>query len=246
MQFIIGVGLIFLIFISLEKTFPLHKKKLFRSYWRTDLMHYAVNQYLVDIGVFLLAIPLYVIFWWALDNPLSKAIATQSALIQFFEALLVAELAFYWIHRAAHTFPWLWKLHVIHHSSEQLDFLSAVRFHPIEMAIARVGVGLPLILLGFDVETFGGYLVYSALHSVFIHANIRWQIPIWLWWIIVAPRYHHWHHSSSVVDRNFGHPLFDFIFGTFYYPRGCVPIAYGVKEQIPAGYWGQLRFPWRK
>jgi sterol desaturase/sphingolipid hydroxylase (fatty acid hydroxylase superfamily) len=246
MPYLLAIALIFILFIALEQRFPLHPKKTFRPGWQNDLTHYFINQYLVDVGVFMLAIPLYIFLGWAIDNPLSVGIATQSAPIQFLEAVFVAELAFYWIHRAAHTFPWLWKFHLIHHSSEQLDFLSAVRFHPIEMAFARVGVGLPLILLGFSAETFGGYLVWNALNSVFIHSNIRWQIPVWLWWLVVAPRYHHWHHSKDVVDKNFGHPLVDFIFGTFYYPSRKIPDSYGVTETVPRSYWGQLCSPWRR
>ncbi|NJO94046.1 MAG: sterol desaturase family protein [Hydrococcus sp. RM1_1_31] len=246
MPFVVAIALIFLLFIFLEKRYPLHRKKTFRQGWLTDLTHYFVNQYLVDVGVFLLAIPLYVLLGWAIDNPLSIAIATQSASLQFLEAVIIAELAFYWIHRAAHTILWLWRFHAIHHSSEQLDFLSAVRFHPIEMAIARVGVGLPLVLLGFSAETFGWYLIWNALNSVFIHANIRWQIPMWMWWIVVAPRYHHWHHSKDILNKNFGHPLIDLLFGTFYYSSRKIPMGYGITEIVPSSYWGQLRYPWKK
>jgi sterol desaturase/sphingolipid hydroxylase (fatty acid hydroxylase superfamily) len=246
MHVILALALIFLLFIFLEKRFPLHKKKTFRPGWLTDLTHYFVNQYLVEVGVFLLAIPLYLFLGWAIDNPLSKAIATQSAPIQFLEAILVAELAFYWIHRAAHTVPYLWQFHAIHHSSEQLDFLSAVRFHPVDMALARVGVGLPLVLLGFSAETFGGYLLWSTLNSVFVHANIRWRIPIWMWWLVVPPRYHHWHHSKDVINKNFGHPILDLVFGSFYYPRSLKPMSYGINEIVPRKYWHQLIFPWQK
>jgi sterol desaturase/sphingolipid hydroxylase (fatty acid hydroxylase superfamily) len=244
MSYLFAIALIFLFFIALEKLFPLHPKKTFRPGWLTDLAHYFINQFLVEVGVFVMAIPLYLFLGWAIDNSLSAEIATQSALIQFFEAVFVAELAFYWIHRGAHRFPWLWRFHLIHHSSEQLDFLSAVRFHPIEMAFARVGVGLPLVLLGFSAETFGGYLVWNALNSVFIHANIRWRIPVWLWWLVVAPRYHHWHHSKNVINKNFGHPLIDLVFGTFYYPNREVSVVYGINDLVPSSYWGQLRYPW--
>jgi sterol desaturase/sphingolipid hydroxylase (fatty acid hydroxylase superfamily) len=246
MSYFIAVALTFIFFGILEQRFPLHRKQIFRAGWLTDLTHYFINQYLVNLGVYLLAIPLYVMLWWALDNPLAQAIQSQKPELQFLEALIVAEVSFYWIHRAAHTLPWLWKFHNIHHSSTQLDFLAAVRFHPMEMAIVRVGVGLPLVLLGFSVETFGGYLVWNALQSVFIHANIRWRIPIWLWWIIIAPRYHHWHHSLEVINKNFGHPLCDLIFGSYYYPRWKDPADYGVMESVSASYWGQLRYPWRK
>lgn len=245
MHFIITIALIFILFIALEKRYPLHQKKVFRPGWLTDLIHYFVNLFLVDIAVVILVVPLYIFLGWAIDNPISVEIARQSAIVQFLEAVFVAEVAFYWIHRAAHAFPWLWKFHVIHHSSEQLDFFSAVRFHPIDMAIARIGVGLPLVLLGFSASTFGGYLIWNALNSVFIHSNIRWRIPIWLWWIVVAPRYHHWHHNKDVIDKNFGHPLIDLVFGTFYYPSSK-PTSYGVNGFIPQKYWKQLLYPWKK
>jgi sterol desaturase/sphingolipid hydroxylase (fatty acid hydroxylase superfamily) len=245
MQIVIAVALIILFFVCLERLFPLHRQKIFRVGWVTDLLHYFMNQYLVDVGVFLLAIPLYVALWWAIDNPLAKAIAAQRPMVQFLEALIVAELAFYWVHRAAHTYPWLWRFHVIHHSSEQLDFLAAVRFHPMEMAIVRVGVGLPLVLLGFSVNTFGGYLFWNVLNSIFVHSNIRWKIPIWLWWLLTPPRYHHWHHVKEVIDKNFGHPFLDGLFGTFYYPKRDLPMDYGVPEVVPNNYLQQLLLPFR-
>ncbi|NJO93286.1 MAG: sterol desaturase family protein [Hydrococcus sp. RM1_1_31] len=117
--------------------------------------------------------------------------------------------------------------------------------------------------------------IQRALMAFAERQAIRWQIPVWLWWIVVAPRYHHWHHAKEIVDKNFGHPLIDWLFGTFYYPRPTcrdrqgqmlelsrqprqphllecgaspsrkIPLSYGITETVPRSYWGQLKYPWK-
>ena len=51
--------------------------------------------------------------------------------------------------------------------------------------------------------------------------------------------------EQEAVDVNFAihFPWIDKLFGTFYLPAGCWPKDYGVPEQVPQGYWAQMRYP---
>ncbi|MEB0134718.1 sterol desaturase family protein [Actimicrobium sp. CCC2.4] len=42
-----------------------------------------------------------------------KAIAAQPLWLQFVEMIAVVDLATYWIHRAFHQLPWLWRFHAV-------------------------------------------------------------------------------------------------------------------------------------
>ncbi|HLT12755.1 MAG TPA: sterol desaturase family protein, partial [Marinobacter sp.] len=37
------------------------------------------------------------------------------------------EICFYWMHRASHRVRWFWAAHVVHHSSERMNFSTAMR-----------------------------------------------------------------------------------------------------------------------
>ena len=104
---------------------------------------------------------------------------------------------------------------------------------------------MPLFLLGFTKETFGQYLIFGAILTLFNHANTSLRVPI-LRWIIATPEFHHWHHSKEQVahNKNFsGFPLIDLLFGTFYLPQSKMPSNYGVDEFIPQTYGEQILYP---
>ena len=244
---LIIIVVIFVIFSGVEHFFPLRKQKLFRQGWATDVTHFAMNQIWVKVGVAITSIPLLLLFRGAVHPALQGAIAQQPGWLQFLEALLVAELSFYIIHRLAHTMPWLWRFHVIHHSSSELDWLASFRFHPVEMIVSKVFVGVPLVLLGFTKEIFGVYIFVSAFQALFVHANVRFRFPV-LRWIIGTPEFHHWHHSQDpdAQNKNFGQPLIDHLFGTLYLPNGKWSTVYGANEAVPLTYLSQLLYPFQK
>ncbi len=244
---LIVIAVVFIVFSSIERCFPLRKQELLRRAWATDITHFVMNQIWVKVGVAIASIPLFLLFRWAVHPSLKTAITQQPTWLQFLEALLVAEVSFYIIHRLAHTLPWLWRFHVIHHSSPELDWLASFRFHPVEMIVTKVVVGMPLVLLGFTKETFGGYVLISSFQALFIHANVRLRFPL-LRQIIGTPEFHHWHHSQDIEaqNKNFGQPLIDRLFGTFYLPNGKSPVAYGVKEFVPTTYRLQLLHPFQR
>jgi sterol desaturase/sphingolipid hydroxylase (fatty acid hydroxylase superfamily) len=176
-------------------------------------------------------------------------ITVQPVWLQLLGFILLADLIAYWQHRAFHHIGRLWRIHAIHHSSTEVDWLSSVRLHPLNDAIASSVVAAPLLVLGFMPGALAAYLPFLTLYAIFVHANVRWDMGP-LRYVITTPAFHRWHHSAEAeaLNKNFAGllPVWDMLFGTWYMPRDKVATHFGVVgEVIPAGLVGQLVYPFR-
>ena len=70
-------------------------------------------------------------------------------LVQFFISILLMNIAEYWMHRLFHG-KTLWKIHSIHHSAKELDWLSGVRLHPVNMLMHSIFSGSIVFAFGFS------------------------------------------------------------------------------------------------
>lgn len=238
-------------FIALEKCFPLRREQpVFRVGWQTDLTYFAVNHCLV--GLMLLAANLLVhrLFGWAAYAPLQQAIQALPFAAELLLILLVADLIQYWLHRACHQWPLLWRFHAIHHSTPVLDWLAGSRLHVLEVLVTRVAVLGPLYALGFSKSVLDAYIVIVGIQAVLNHANVR--LPFGpLRHLIVTPDFHHWHHSSEhqALDRNYAahFSFLDRLFGTQVKDAEGFPQKYGVLgDTVPQGFWKQQLYPLRR
>lgn len=246
--FVLELLVLGLVFIPAEALFRLRRQKVLRQGWQTDLKHFFVSHAGVQLLSFAALLPAQMLFSWAVQLDFQKAIAAQPLWLQFVEMIAVVDLATYWIHRAFHQIPWLWRFHAIHHSSQQMDWLAGSRIHPVDAILTRAVAFIPVFVLGFAPAALYAYLVFVSFHAVFIHANLRWRFP-GLRWAISTPQYHHWHHASDAegIDKNFAQflPVWDLLFGTVHLPHGW-PKHYGVEHfQPPETYLGQLVYPLR-
>src|SRR5262249_6616242 len=73
-----------------------------------------------------------------LAHPWIPETSLQPGWLQAFEVVFIGDFLGYWIHRLFHRTSWLWPFHAIHHSSEQLDWLSATRVHPVDNVAHRL------------------------------------------------------------------------------------------------------------
>jgi sterol desaturase/sphingolipid hydroxylase (fatty acid hydroxylase superfamily) len=162
--------------------------------------------------------------------------------------LLVSDFTGYWMHRAFHRGK-LWPFHAVHHSSTDLDWLSAVRLHPINDVMMRAATTIPVLLFGFAPAALAGALPVLALFAILVHANVDWDFGR-LRVVIASPRFHRWHHTDELAarDKNFAGllPVWDILFGTYYMPRGERPARFGTAAPVPTGLIGQLIFPFRR
>jgi sterol desaturase/sphingolipid hydroxylase (fatty acid hydroxylase superfamily) len=163
--------------------------------------------------------------------------------------MLLADLLAYGSHRLFHT-GWLWPFHAIHHSSRRVDWLSSVRLHPVNDALARIVQVLPLYWLGFNGAALAAFVPFLTLYALVLHANVNWSFGP-LRFVIASPVFHRWHHTSEEegLDKNFAglFPFIDLAFGTFYMPAGRQPQRFGiVHDDVPEGLFGQLAYPFRR
>lgn len=247
--FILSLMVLALLFIPLERRWPLRKQRVLRPGWQTDLAHFAVNHAGVQLLAFFSIVPVQLFFTWAVDARLQEAVSRQPAWLQFVEIFVVVEFASYWTHRAFHRVPLLWRFHAVHHSVERMDWLAGSRLHVVDVIATRMAGFLPVFVLGFSPGVVYGYLLVVSFHAVYIHANVNHRWPV-LRRFVTTPEFHHWHHASEpeAVDKNFAVLLscMDWLFGTAYLP-GRWPSRYGViGEKLPRTYFGQLAFPFRR
>ncbi len=136
-------------------------------------------------------------------------------------ALFVLDFAIYLQHWASHKFPMLWRIHRVHHSDIDIDVTTAIRFHPIEIALSMIYKCAIVYLLG--INSFAVLLFEIILNgcAMFNHSNIA--LPGWLDRLIrpvfVTPDMHRVHHSviRNETDSNYGFNLaiWDRMFGTY-------------------------------
>jgi sterol desaturase/sphingolipid hydroxylase (fatty acid hydroxylase superfamily) len=149
----------------------------------------------------------------------------------------------------AHTIPVLWRFHAVHHSAEELDWLVALRMHPVDLLLARAGSIGPLVALGVTPSAIALFLAVFGWQSWFVHANVRVSYGP-LRWLFVSPDFHHWHHCAEreAHDRNYASILacWDVLLGTVHLPSGRRPLRYGLDEPVPAGYLARLVHPFQR
>lgn len=165
------------------------------------------------------------------------------------EMVLLIDLLAYTIHRALHTVPWLWRIHAIHHSAKHLDWMSAVRLHPLNDMLMFCGTGLPVAAMGFPLDLVLQIYPFVALYAIVIHSNINVTLRP-LSYVLTSPVYHAFHHTHSDEggNKNFAglFPIFDKLFGTYYLPH-YTPVKFGLDDpDFPADVPGQLMYPFRR
>ena len=132
-------------------------------------------------------------------------------------ALLVADFIYYWEHRIAHEVRLLWTQHAVHHSSRDMNIVTAVRFGPLEGIWAMI-VHIPMILMGFAPEVvIGGQIVVLA-YQTWLHTELIGKLGP-LERVLNTPSHHRVHHGcdDKYLDRNYAGVLiiWDRMFGTF-------------------------------
>lgn len=145
------------------------------------------------------------------------------ALVAVLVGTFVADFFFYWFHRTLHGSPVLWQMHLLHHSDEHMNALTAQRGHFTEALISPLFISVPTAIL-FELPpiTIGIMALVPYAYLFFVHANIRLSFGP-LWWLLISPDYHRIHHSVELRhrDKNFTNwfPIWDILFGTVYLPE---------------------------
>jgi sterol desaturase/sphingolipid hydroxylase (fatty acid hydroxylase superfamily) len=136
-------------------------------------------------------------------------------------SLLVLDLAIWAQHLASHKVPLFWRLHQVHHADRDIDVTTAVRFHPVEIALSMLWKIVVVVPLGAPPLAVFLFEVILNACAMFNHANVA--LPAWLdgalRLLIVTPDMHRVHHSVRFRERdsNYGFNLsvWDRLFRTY-------------------------------
>jgi sterol desaturase/sphingolipid hydroxylase (fatty acid hydroxylase superfamily) len=252
-QALLGLSGAAVIFVPIERITALrHEQRVLRPGWRSDALHFTLTSLIVRVGV-IAAVAIPVVVLRLTVAPFTAPIlGAVPGWMQLLLGILVADFLAYFGHRAAHTVPFLWRFHRVHHSVEEMDWLAAARLHPVDQIWTRGVAVLGLAALGFTGAVFGLYLVITPLQALFLHANTRLRFGP-LRWLVGTPEWHHWHHAgdTEAVNRNFAGqlPAIDVLFGTAYMPHDRRPSRFGLGDgeaRVPPGWWAQLKAPFRR
>lgn len=192
------------LFIPLEWLWP-HERRRLR--WR------ALG---VGAGLFVVNTLLMEAFGAPLLEWLARAEAprTVSRVVVVF---VLADLVGYWVHRAMHRVPVLWRFHRLHHDAVELAWYDAWRQHPVDFVLHGVIVGVPGALLGGSLSELGSVVLLRKAFTTYLHANVRGSFGP-LRWVLASPAFHRVHHGADArdFDTNFAgtFPVWDLLFGT--------------------------------
>lgn len=255
----LGVFLgLFALFALAETLRPRRRRQLSRARrWTVNLAVTALNT--AGLRLMALALPLLAVGaaldatarGWGLFNLVAWPNWAEGLL-----TVLILDLAIWAQHLATHRIGILWRIHRVHHSDRDVDVTTALRFHPVEIALSMaLKIGL-VYALGAPAL---GVLLFEILlngTAMFNHANLHLPGPVdrALRWVLVTPDMHRVHHSvhRDEHDSNYGFALslWDRLFRTYRAsPRdGQVAMRTGLdwQDDRPARLGWVLTLPFRK
>lgn len=233
------------VIVMFERLFPYNKgQKFIREGFFDDIVLYNLVQSFV-LGIIIS----YIISFIDTQTNISrfKVVGDWPVILQLLFFIVTHDLYIYLFHKWQHKNKILWRIHEAHHSPKEVDWLSGVRSHALEILINQTIEFIPIILLGAAPEVAVYKGAVSAVWGMYIHSNIDVRSG-WLQYIINGPEMHRWHHSlGKGRNRNFSTKLavWDWLFGTYYLPENEKAESYGLKAFFPKNYFQQFVYAFR-
>jgi len=147
-------------------------------------------------------------------------------------AIVGWDFLYYWNHRVGHESRFLWASHVVHHSSERYNLMTALRQPIADFFGSAIPYSL-LCLFGVSPEVLATARGVNLLYQFWIHTEVVDHIGR-SEAVLNAPSHHRVHHGSNprYLDRNYGSILivWDRLFGSFTPEEE--PVVYGLTKNI--------------
>ena len=148
----------------------------------------------------------------------------------------------YWLHRALHDVPLLWRLHAIHHQIENMNAARSYS-HWAQDTLYLAVISIPLIfLIESPQQTIALLTTFYLISNYYMHTdNPKMSFPPVMRHIFADNIYHHYHHSRSVEHwgRNYCSffSFYDRIFGTQHMPADETFHPTGIDGYRPISGW---------
>jgi len=154
-------------------------------------------------------------------------------LIQVLLVFSASEFIWYWMHRAEHRWPLVWRAsgHGAHHAFKKLNAINSGANHPIELFWVVLPALLVSLFFGVGVAA-NGALLLTVVQVAVVHGNLRLNAR-GIGWFFTTNAWHFRHHSADLAESNtnFGCAaiIWDRVFGTFV-DSGVVDTGIGPRE----------------
>ena len=240
----------------LEVLFPWRKqqKALRKDFW-LDTSYMYFNMFLLPLFAFnLLSHFTHQGYLWllSLGQLSSTALLSLHQLpvwLQLVILFILRDFIHWNVHRLLHRVPFLWEMHKVHHSVQEMGVAAHLRYHFGENIVYRVFEFTALSLIGFGVADYFFVYTLSLLIGHLNHANL--VLPFGPFkYLFNSPQMHIWHHAKDVPVKtgvNFGLSLslWDYLFRTAYLPSDGRDQKLGFEkvEEFPTGFWAQTWWP---
>ncbi|WP_028209069.1 sterol desaturase family protein [Paraburkholderia nodosa] len=214
--------------VVLELIFPAYRYS-FASYirglrnWIIRIGCGALIWHLYAMGLQWLGVkPLLTVDFGALLHSGNTIVGVFMAVLSGVLVAIAGDFFYYWMHRAQHAMPFLWRLHATHHSIRELTAWNC-NHHISEPIVYAMFVALPLALIHFKsgvVPAIAMALISFQAHLS--HSSTRVNLGP-LRYIIGDNQFHRIHHSMESHHRhqNYGFftTIWDTVFRTAYWPE---------------------------
>jgi len=252
--FLIGlceITLIYIILRPLESLIPVHAMTDKRARWN-DFLYTLIHRLgAFSILVFLVLDPVMdhveAILHLQGMSPLNLENLIPGMvgypLASFMVYLVVLDFFDYWYHRAEHQFNWMWGLHSLHHSQQNMNLWSDDRNHLLDDFLRDIYMAVIAIAIGVQPSQYVLLVAASRVLQSLQHANVRIHFGVIGERLLVSPRYHRLHHAIGIGHESYGKgslgghnfavifPIWDILFGTALF--GKTFEVTGVRDQLP-------------
>ena len=148
---------------------------------------------------------------------ITSKLIPKNNILEFLYYLIIMDFLGYLIHRIQHS-KFLWPFHSTHHSSENLDWHSNFRFHPVDYFFQSLVINLCLSFLGFKVLQLAVFFQFKIFFDCFVHSKSKADFGIFKY-IFVSPTFHQHHHLILKADQKYSNfsgmfSFWDIIFKT--------------------------------
>ena len=223
--------------------------------WRHARTNLALLGFVIVINLGLGLATAGVFHWLAASDFGLLSLVEWPLWLELIASIVALDLvAQYGAHYALHKVPFMWRLHIVHHSDTHVDVTTGTRHHPLDFLFREVAALATVVALGMPLAFYLVYRLVSVFFTYWTHANVRLPAKLdrALGYLFVTPHMHkvHHHHTLPHTDTNFGNMLsvWDRLFGT-YAEIDEHQLVYGVdvadwRRGDDLGY--QLGVPWNK
>jgi sterol desaturase/sphingolipid hydroxylase (fatty acid hydroxylase superfamily) len=193
--------------------------------WFAAAVLMGLNTVLFRFVVPLLSIPFAI---WVANSDIGLFNMIEApAWVAFLVSFWVLDFGRWLQHWMLHRIPILWLVHRAHHTDQDYDFTTGVRFHPADGLFTGAFHLALIAALGAPLEAVVLSEVIQIGFAFFVHGNLKipTKIDRYLRLVFVTPDVHRLHHStiSAETNANFSGMVtwWDRLFGTYMdQPRG--------------------------